>query len=166
MLTQLRFAEDRDIFRKEVPYEVFGYPTPTSERITNCLFEDIDRVKIEDVRDSPEQRYSLDTTGFTYIHHHSQCELDSKYFEKAGSSVENNPTVLAYLDETIQLVKDQINAKKVICFDWRVGVFCYFLRFIWFLVDRSQAAPRTGNVELQLTLHSPFSGKVSASGGT
>ncbi|KAK4176445.1 hydroxylase/desaturase CTB9 [Triangularia setosa] len=118
MLTSLRFLIDLELFKKEVPFEIFGYPYPTSERITNCEYEIINEIEIQDVRVSPAE-CSLDTTGFTYIHHKSACELRKEHFEKVGSSLEDNPTVVAYLNESMRLVKDRLGAEKVICFDWR-----------------------------------------------
>ncbi|KAK4221670.1 hydroxylase/desaturase CTB9 [Podospora fimiseda] len=118
MLTQLRFAQDLEIFQKEVPYEIFGHPTPTSDRITNCKFETIGGVEIQDVRDVA-QDYSLNTTGFAFMHHESKCRLNPKDFEKAGNSLENNPAVLAYLEENIELIRDLVGGEKVICCDWR-----------------------------------------------
>jgi hypothetical protein len=118
LVAPLRFALDLPVFKKEVPFELFGYPTPTSDRITNVEFTTIDEIKINDVRDlQPEP--TIDTMGFQYIKHQSRCPLEPKYFERAGTEIEGNPVVLDYLDETIGVVKSQFQADKVICFDWR-----------------------------------------------
>jgi hypothetical protein len=129
LITPLRFALDLPVFENEVPYELFGYPLPTSDRITNIDFETIEGINITDVREL-EIEPSLETTGFKYIKHKSRCTLEPKYFESAGTSIGGNPVVLDYLDETIDLVKSELNTEKVICFDWRVRLqYCFHLSY-------------------------------------
>lgn len=127
MLTSLRFAKDLERFKTEVPYELFGYPNGASNRITNCEYMTVNNIRVHDIRSTPKD-YGIDTTGFKYIHHKSSCELQAENFERAGNSVDNNPVVLAYLDETITLVKNELAADQVICFDWRVCP-CLLLKY-------------------------------------
>jgi hypothetical protein len=116
----MRFAKNLEIFKTETPYELFGYPDGTSNRITNCEYVTVNDIKVRDVRTTPRD-YGLDTTGFKYIRHRSACDLKSEDFEAAGSTLDNNPAVLTYLDETISLVKQELGCDNVICFDWRVS---------------------------------------------
>lgn len=80
----------------------------------------VNNIDIQDVRTTSEV-LSLDTAGFKFIRHKSNCPLTAEHFERAGSSVNGQPVVLAYLEETLDLVKNELGADKVLCCDWRVG---------------------------------------------
>lgn len=116
----LSFVKPLDIFKSEVPYELFGFPDSTSPRITNCQYMTVDSINIQDIRTTSEI-LSLDTTGFKFIRHKSSCSLTAEHFERAGSSITGQPVVHAYLEETLNLIKNELGADKVLCFDWRVG---------------------------------------------
>lgn len=120
MLTAIRCVKDLELFKTEVPYELFGVPEGTSNRITNCEYTTVEGVKVQDVRTAPGD-YTLETTGFKYIRSKSNCSLKAEHFEAAGSSMDNNPVVLEYLTETIDLIKREFQTQRVICCDWRVG---------------------------------------------
>lgn len=123
MITAMRFAEDLEIFKKEAPFELFGYPMGTSNRITNCQYTTVEGIQVKDARADPAA-FSLETTGFQYIHHRSKCPLKAQYFEKVGSSLDDNPVVVEYLKESIDLAKRELGVAEVICFDWRVRSDC------------------------------------------
>ncbi|KAL6828082.1 hypothetical protein V8C40DRAFT_274522 [Trichoderma camerunense] len=118
MMTPLSFVKPLDIYKSEVPYELFGFPDSTSSRITNCQYMTVNNIDIQDVRTTSEV-LSLDTAGFKFIRHKSNCPLTAEHFERAGSSVNGQPVVLAYLEETLDLVKNELGADKVLCCDWR-----------------------------------------------
>lgn len=119
MLTKLKYLSDIPLLEVEQPYELFGYPTLDSGKITNCEYSVVDDVQIQDVRDGILQ-YGLDTTGFTFLKHTSSCFVSADDFESAGNDP-NNERVVKYLEETMSLVKHELCATKVICFDWRVS---------------------------------------------
>lgn len=114
--TSLKFLSDLEIFDKEQPYELFGYPTFDAGKITNCEYEVVNNIYLGDVRKKTGE-FTLDTAGFQYIRHPSAAALDAAFFESTGNT--DNEVVAAYLNETMQLIKSQTGAKKVVCFDWR-----------------------------------------------
>ena len=107
----MNFAKDLLTFEEEVPFEFFGFPNGNSNRITNCAYETVDNITVRDVRTSGDD-LNLGTRGFKYIRHKSECPLIAQHFEHAGSTVKGNPVVLAYLEESINLIKKELKVIK------------------------------------------------------
>lgn len=120
MLTRLKYLSDLPLLEVEQPYELFGYPTTDSTKITNCEYSVVDNVPFQDVRKVVVQ-HVLDMTGFTFLKHASGYFVSPDDFESAGNDPDNEQ-VVNYLEETLDLVKRELCAMKVICFDWRVGL--------------------------------------------
>ena len=119
MLTKLKYLSDIPLLEFEQPYELFGHPTLDSGKITNCEYSIVDDVQIQDIRKG-KLHCGLDTTGFTFLKHTSSCFMSADDFESAGNDLDNE-RVVKYLEETMGLVKHELCATKVICFDWRVS---------------------------------------------
>jgi len=115
MLATVGFLADLPLYHEEQPYELYGFPTKSSEVRTNCVLED-KTVSVEDVR-GKEQSFTLQGCGFKFIKHTSRCDLKADHFEIAP---ESNSVVDCYLNETLDLVKKEFKTDRVICFDWRV----------------------------------------------
>lgn len=120
MLTTLNFAKDSPLFKTEVAYELFGFPTYDSPVVTNVDVEAVNDVLLRDIRDFPSVS-NLETAGFKFFNHHSRCDLDSKHFEDANGKEGTAEVVLDYLDESINLFKKHLGTERIVCFDWRVG---------------------------------------------
>ena len=118
MNTTLKFCSDLPILDVEQPYELFGYPSLDSGKITNCEYEVIDNIQVDDIRKEAIQP-DLDATGFAFLKHCSRMQLKAADFESAGNDLDN-PAVTDYLKETISLVKQKLKTDQVFCFDWRV----------------------------------------------
>jgi hypothetical protein len=116
MYAKIGFLVDLPLYEEEQPYELYGFPTKSSEVQSNCVLED-KTVSAEDVR-GQEWNFTLEGAGFKVINHVSNCELIAEHFEKAP---EGNSVVDRYLEETLELVKREFKATRAICFDWRVG---------------------------------------------
>jgi len=71
---------------------------------------------VEDVRDE-DGIFTLEGSGFMFIHHQSQFRLTAKDFESSHSS----SRITSYLEETMDLVKRELGSTKAILYDWRVS---------------------------------------------
>ncbi|KAF2181560.1 hypothetical protein K469DRAFT_692027 [Zopfia rhizophila CBS 207.26] len=112
MLDNLQYLCDLPVYKSEQPYELYGFPEKQSTTHTNCEFES-KPVSVTDVRNVST---ALETHGFMYLRHVSECELDAKHFETVGG---DQSVVESYLCETIELVRGVFEAVDVVCFDWR-----------------------------------------------
>ena len=65
-------------------------------------------------------QFGLDGAGFVFAKHESQ-HLPMPEFDHLDNEA---PTIEAYLEETIDLVHNHLQADTVICYDWRVTVLC------------------------------------------
>jgi len=111
----LQFLQDLPVYKREQPFDLYGYPEQQADTQTNCQFE-TKAVTVTDARENITP--TIETHGFMYLKHESSCELHAKHFEAVGG---DNKMVMEYLCETVDLVQRLFNAVDVICFDWRVG---------------------------------------------
>lgn len=115
--TKLNHLSDIPLWEHEKPYELnladLGVDVPR----TNCEYTQHE-VCIRDVRSLSAQP-SLDATGFQFLNHVSK---HLPRFEDL-SGERDNSAVAPYLQETIDLVKAQLNVEKVFAIDWRVRGF-------------------------------------------
>lgn len=113
----LQFLADLPLYQLEQPYELYGFPDKESQKRTNCKFES-KSVEVIDIRElETNEKPKLLHQGFQLLRHVSQCPLQAKHFETVGG---DKSVQMAYLEETIALVQRELNASKVVCFDWRV----------------------------------------------
>ena len=103
--------EDLALYDVEKPFELW-YPAEPHLARTNCKFVDHE-VSVKDARADLEV-LNLDTAGFEFIYHKSQCLPDADHGEILG--------VETYLNETINLVCDHLKAEAIVCYDWRVSI--------------------------------------------
>jgi hypothetical protein len=105
----------QDVFQKEKPFELFidlppDLPDP---RRTNLVFEGAPEEFVEDTRGS-EEKYSLDTHGFTFRKHKTTFD---NWSDREAVEREHFP-------EIEQLLKDQVDGvDRVFFFDWRVRLW-------------------------------------------
>ena len=108
-VTVTHLVRDR-VHDTEKPYELWMKTEPGVAK-TNCQYED-KVVHVSDVRSSKVE-FDVDTNGFKYVQHTSQC---LPRFEDL--SWESPP--IAYLEETVKLVQDEMGADLVLLINWAV----------------------------------------------
>lgn len=121
MYTSLTFLEDLPLYEEEKPFRLVGFPNMPSEWQTNCKYVDRENVMVSDVRGC-EENFHLDDFGFKFIKHRSKCSLDLREFDVSGKNEQN---LAAFLEESLQLAKQELETDRVACFDWRVRLLGY-----------------------------------------
>lgn len=114
MTATLKYLADLPSYREEKPYTLYGFPEGVAPK-SNCEFETRDDVAVHNARGC-EEKFTLDRSGFEFHTAPSNCRLAAQVFE---SSLERE-SVWRYLKETIEYSQHQLEASKVLCFDWRV----------------------------------------------
>jgi hypothetical protein len=118
MLTSLTFLADLPIYDTEKPYQIKGFPDIDEAVRTNVVRLKHDGIDIANARDLPCEM-TFEECGFRWLHHASKFAVKSSDFEAKS---DDNPYVLGYLQETMDLVRTELGAKSVLCFDWRVRI--------------------------------------------
>jgi hypothetical protein len=113
--TNLTFLADLSLYKKEKPYVISLTTLDPKVPLTNCKFVN-KQVLIRDAR-KLEACCSFDTTGFMYISHSSHFAIQLK--DADGGF--NDDLVYSYLQETIELMKEQFGTGDILVIDWRVG---------------------------------------------
>jgi hypothetical protein len=113
----LAYLKDLPLYEKEKPYEIW-MQVPDDIPRTNCEFYEVKDIPLHDVRNLYLGDFDLETTGFKYLSHETQYLPDPKIFQQPGQE----DSVAPYLAETAQLVKEVMNARKVMTYDWRVSI--------------------------------------------
>jgi len=113
----LKFLKDLPLYKEEQPYELYGFPESTSSRITNCEFEELSDIDIEDVR-GREGDFTIENCGFQFFNAPSSIPLIPENFETPGA---HEDVIIAYLKETMGIVEKKLGSPRTICFDWRVS---------------------------------------------
>jgi hypothetical protein len=127
----LTYLDDLPQYELEKPYEVW-VPVVGDVPKSNCHFTEHHDIPVHNIRDYDNSAFTLDTSGFQYLSHESHHLPDSKVL----TGPEGEQSVIPYLEETAQLVKDILQAKKVFTYDWRVSIL--FLCFVCkVVVDRA-----------------------------
>lgn len=114
MTATLKYLADLPLYRVEKPYSLYGFPEDVTPK-SNCEFEIRSDITVQNAR-GREKDFTLEGCGFEFHTTPSKCRLTAKVFENQS---ERN-TVWQYLNETIDHVRSQLKADKVLCFDWRV----------------------------------------------
>lgn len=118
MLFTLKFLKELPQYATEQPYQLHGFPELTDEQRTNCVFEHVEHVAAENVRGNVK-RFRLEEHGFEFVRAPTRCTLTADTFE--GEDTQANKTVEDYIHETMDLVKERLNADSVLTIDWRVS---------------------------------------------
>ncbi|KAM0801936.1 hypothetical protein BDR22DRAFT_845712 [Usnea florida] len=117
MKATLRYLSNLSRYESEKPYELW---LPAEQlavagvSFTNCEFEERSDITIQDVRSS-NALFAFDTTGFKFV-------SDPLTFDCPDLLFKQDTSLKEYLEHTIALVKQEFEAEKVICFDWRYRV--------------------------------------------
>jgi hypothetical protein len=115
----LTFLSDLQSYEFEKPYELY-LPTEPEVARTNCQFTE-HHITVRDVRcEEDTSKFDLDASGFKFVNHSSLKLPTSSLFDDAENA---NLKLVPYLEETAALVKSQLGASHVICFDWRVSTY-------------------------------------------
>ena len=115
MKATLSYLVDLPTYEHEKPYELWLPPDSLPEKDfppTNCEFEEHPGIEILDIRTS-KIACTFKTTGFKYL-------FDRLGLEDPHVLVKKEDVRRDYLEHTIDLIKQEFEAEKVICFDWRV----------------------------------------------
>ncbi len=103
----MNFISDLDLYKTEKPYNCRAEDLG---ELTNLVFEPHSGIPVNDVRGS-EHSFSLREHGFTFFKHKSNVT----------GAVGSIAFIEAYLDETVELLKEFFQSEKVICYDLRVS---------------------------------------------
>ena len=117
MRASLRFLKDQSLYESIQPYKLHGFPEVEATSQTNCIYEDVHDIYIEDIRESLDD-FRIDRAGFEFIKQPSNYDLKAEYFEVAG---QGEKIIVSYVKETMGLVRRHMKAKRVIAIDWRVS---------------------------------------------
>jgi hypothetical protein len=109
-LARFRFIKDSPLYQSEKPYHFSGPLDSTEESLrTNLTFEWHCNIPVKDIR-KHATKVKLDVHGFQVLEH------TSKFLD----CVQETIALEAYMNESIDLLKAELNADVVICFDYRV----------------------------------------------
>lgn len=114
---QLNHLADIPLWKKEKPFELNLTGLNSQEPRTNCEYTQ-QNVGIRDLR-TLSLEPSIDTTGFKFIKHVSTCLPSFETLSNEGDS----SAIVPYLEETVDLVKNELHAEKAFAIDWRVCIF-------------------------------------------
>ncbi|KEQ78639.1 hypothetical protein M438DRAFT_360323 [Aureobasidium pullulans EXF-150] len=108
------FLQNLPEYQTEKPYEIWR-ESPEHIPKSNCKFEERHGIILRNIRECDPRDFDYATTGFKPLY--SPC-IEPLSSEDC-TSLEPTGRLLRYLENTIELVKSQLKAKEVICFDWR-----------------------------------------------
>lgn len=109
----LRFLQWQGLYEEEKPFEIVTETIQgTENRRTNLLFGTNGEQTITDIRGSEEDRFALDSHGFTY--RFKSCPFDD--YESKQMILEE------YLPWAESVIKQEVgDSGRVFIFDWRVS---------------------------------------------
>ena len=109
----LRFLQWQGLYKEEKPFEIVTETIQgTENRRTNLLFGTNGEQTITDIRGSEEDRFALDSHGFTY--RFKSCPFDD--YESKQRILEE------YLPWAESVIKQEVgDSGRVFIFDWRVS---------------------------------------------
>jgi hypothetical protein len=113
MEVTMSFLSELPIYKTEKPFDIYR-EVPAGVPTSNCEFEEHNNIKAQNAREV-QSSLGLDITGFKLLKAPSKVDISSIDFQDRASS-----SIMEYLRETISLVKDELGADRVLCFDWRV----------------------------------------------
>jgi hypothetical protein len=117
MLFTMKFLKELPIYEVVQPYKLHGFPELSLEQQTNCVYEEIKDVVAEDLRDS-KYKCRFENEGFEFMKAPTGCALSAEVFERDNLDVNN--IVQDYIQETINVVRERLDARFVLAIDWRV----------------------------------------------
>ena len=104
---QLQYLAPLELYESVKPYSLASSKCYMLPR-TNVQTTTYDNVRISNIRGHfPE--FSLETSGFEYLKHETECNFDSK------QAIEED-----YVDEMAEVLKNRLNAQSVYIFDYTV----------------------------------------------
>jgi hypothetical protein len=108
----IEYLQKLALYDEEKPYWCFLPPSedfdPDAQRVDNLEFEDYPDIQIEDIRELSEAP-KIDDSGFEVLSHQSKF-----------SSFDQAEDVFQYVSETEELLREQMNAVYVKCYDSRL----------------------------------------------
>lgn len=110
----LKFLKELSLYDEVQPYKLHGFPELSEEQQTNCVYENIDGVDAQDVRDSKKTPH-LGQEGFEIMKAPTSCALSADVFE--NDSVGMNNILADYIRETMNLVKSKLSADSIMTID-------------------------------------------------
>ena len=103
-----------DLYATEKPYYFSGELEKDQESLrTNLTYTTHHDIRLHDLRGS-EKHLSLDTHGFQLLNHESLLSMEDP----------DDATLQAYLKEVSLVLKDKLDAEKVLCYSYRVCSVC------------------------------------------
>jgi hypothetical protein len=106
-----KFLKDLPIYQDVQPYRLHGYSELSEEQQTDCVYEEIDGIHAEDLRNC-KCMPRFEEEGFEFIDASSRCHLSAVVFETEDSDMDK--IVQDCVQETMQLVKDRLHSRSVI----------------------------------------------------
>jgi len=116
MFATLQFLTDIPLYQTEKPYKLLNFPSIPPELSTNCQYINRHGIRLNSVR-GREDQFSVDQCGFQILKHRFRCTPTRSQFE---DRLQRDHLVQEYLSEVVYLVKKELCADRVFCFDWRV----------------------------------------------
>lgn len=103
------FIEDLKIYDTEKPYYINGtLPEELKAKRTNLQFKSIE-VPLEDIR-FKQSAFSLARHGFTFV-----VDQDDRFIGRQSGL--DDSEIQDYLERMSQLLKEEMSAEKVLCYD-------------------------------------------------
>jgi hypothetical protein len=116
----IEYLQKLALYDEEKPYWCFLPPSehfdPDAQRVDNLEFEDYPDIQIEDIRELNEAP-KIGDSGFEVLSHRSKF-----------SSFDQTEDVFQYVSETEELLREQMNAVYVKCYDSRLRKNVVFQR--------------------------------------
>ncbi|RDW67054.1 hypothetical protein BP5796_09803 [Coleophoma crateriformis] len=113
MEVSLSFLSELPLYATEKPYDIYR-EVPAGVPTSNCEFEEHHNIKVYDVR-KIQSSFDLDSSGFKLLRAPSKIDVNSIDFKDRTSD-----STMVYLRDTVNLVKEELGANRVLCFDWRL----------------------------------------------
>jgi hypothetical protein len=117
------------IFESTTSYDVPTKTNTEKDELTVCL---------EDIR-GQEYNFTCAGHGFRYFEHHSNIDQLNT----------DNYDALGYANETMELLKDEFNAERVICYDVRVSLRPYVSAHVLRLTSSKRRSSEKARGQLQ-----------------
>jgi hypothetical protein len=117
----MKFLKELETYKRNKPYKLHGFPDVSVELQSNCVFEEVEDVVAEDLRDSRDKCH-FEEEGFEFVKAPTHYTLSAKVFK--GDDPNLNDIVRDYTQETMDLVKERLGARSVLTIDWRVTHSC------------------------------------------
>jgi hypothetical protein len=117
----MKFLKELETYKRNKSYKLHGFPDVSVELQSNCVFEEIEDVVAEDLRDSRDKCH-FEEEGFEFVKAPTRCALSAEVFE--GDDLDLNDIVRDYIQETMDLVKERLGARSVLTINWRVIHSC------------------------------------------